>query len=100
MPVPRCDSVVATVVRLEAFTIKWAFCFLPAVAARVMILVWGCCYTLECICFLCDAIMVFMSGMHEKLSFSVCLLKILFNGWFLRKHLSTMDKNVCTIDNS
>ena len=30
-------------VRLEAFTIKWA----PAVAARVMILVWGRCYILE-----------------------------------------------------
>ena len=36
------DSVVVAVVRLEAFTIKWTFCFLPAVAARVMILVWGC----------------------------------------------------------
>ena len=41
---PTDDSVVVAVVRLEAFTIKWAFCFLPAVAARVMILVWGCCY--------------------------------------------------------
>ena len=41
---PTHDSVVVTVVRLGAFTIKWAFCFLPAVAARVMILVLGCFY--------------------------------------------------------
>ena len=34
-------------VLLEAFTIKWAFCFLPAVAALVMILVWGRCYNWE-----------------------------------------------------
>ena len=61
---PTYDSVVLTVVRLEAFTIKWTFCFLPAVAARVMILVWGCRY-FESICFLRDAMMVFMFGMHE-----------------------------------
>ena len=51
---PSYDSVVVTVVavakmvdhvRLETFsTIKWAFCFLPAVTARVMILVLGYCY--------------------------------------------------------
>ena len=44
---PTYDSVVVTVVGLELhvfITIKWAFCFLPEVAARVMILVWGCCY--------------------------------------------------------
>ena len=36
--------------------------------------------------------MVFMFGLHEYLS--LCLLKVLFNGWFLGKQLSTMDKNL------
>ena len=41
---PTYDSVVVTVVRLQAFETIKPFCFLPAVAARVMILVWGCYY--------------------------------------------------------
>ena len=36
----------------------------------------------------------FMFGMHEELSLSVCLLKILCKGCFVLKHFSTMFKNV------
>ena len=41
----------------------------------------------------CDAMIDFMLGMHEQLSLSVCLLKILCKRCFLLKHLLTMFKN-------
>ena len=42
---------------------------------------------------LCDEMKAFMFSMHEQLSLRVCLLKILFDGWFFGKHLSTMSRN-------
>ena len=42
---------------------------------------------------LCDKMTDFMLGMHGQLSFSVCLLKILWSGWFFGKHLPVMCRN-------
>ena len=42
---------------------------------------------------LCDEMTDFMLGMLEYLSFSVCLLKILWSGWFFGEHLSIMCRN-------
>ena len=46
----------------------------------------------ERIFLLWDDIMVFTFGMQEKLSFSVCLLKILCSGWSFGRHLVMMPK--------
>ena len=46
----------------------------------------------ERIFLLWDDIMVFTFGMQEKLSYSVCLLKILCSGWSFGKHLVIMPK--------
>ena len=56
----------------------------------------GCCvgvFVNERTCLLCDEMIDFMFGMHELLSLSVCLLKILWSGWFFGKNLSTMCRN-------
>ena len=41
----------------------------------------------------CDKMTDLMLGKHGQLSFSVCLLKILWSGWFFGEHLSMMCRN-------